>query len=168
MIKYFCDRCGKEIKDTVYTESDTTEAVDCLGNIVSTFTHIMHYCDECKYEELSCGFKVGDKVVTNDGRTGVISEICTCETCKKRGFYEPTVILDDGTIEYIMISDKKNGFKSYYSIGNKIFGNFDEESVIKEVGQCEKQLIQLYKQLGTIQELKMIRQHKKKESTSEI
>jgi hypothetical protein len=155
MIKYFCDRCGKEIKDTMYTESDTTEAVDCFGNIVSTFTRIMHYCDECRYEELSCGFKVGDKVITNDGRTGVISEICTCETCKKRGFYEPTVTLDDGTSEYIMISDKENGFKSYYKIGDHVFGNLDEESIQKEMMNHFAQMAKLQKQYETIQKLKM-------------
>lgn len=167
MIKYFCDRCGKEIKGEVYVETETQEACDALGCVVEIFANVTHMCEECKHEEFTCGFKVGDKVITNDGRTGVISEICTCETCKKRGFYEPTVTLDDGTSEYIMISDKENGFKSYYSIGNKIFGNFDEESVIKEVEQCEKQLLQLYKQLGTIQELKIIHQHKKKENAND-
>lgn len=163
MIKYFCDRCGKEIKDTMYTESDTTEAVDGLGNIVSTFTRIMHYCDECRYEELSCGFKVGDKVITNDGRTGVISEICICETCKKRGFYEPTVTMDDGSSEYIMISDKENGFKSYYSIGDRVFGNLDEKSVSKELSELGKRYNQLIKQQSVIYYLKA-----KKENTNEI
>lgn len=34
-------------------------------------------------------FKVGDKVVTVYGETGVIVDICTCDNCKERGFYEP-------------------------------------------------------------------------------
>lgn len=151
MIKYFCDRCGKEIKDTVYTDTETTEAVDCHDNVVATFTRTTHCCDECKYEELSCGFKVGDKVITNDGRTGVITNICTCETCKRRGFYEPTVTMDSGTSEYITISDKNNGFKSYYSIGNKVFGNLDEQSIIDDIEYNKKNISCLQEKVHTLE-----------------
>lgn len=155
MIKYFCDRCGKEIKGNVNETTETTEAFSYVsGKVVATWKNITHLCDECEYKDLTCGFKIGDKVITNDGRTGVISEICTCETCKQRGFYEPTVTMDDGTSEYIMISDKNNGFKSYYSIGNKVFGNLDEKSVSKEIDECEDRLLTLYAQLGIITELK--------------
>ena len=163
MIKYFCDRCGKEIKGKVNEHADTTEAAHYVtGEVVATWTTVEHVCDECEQKEHTCGFKVGDKVITSDGRTGTIESICNCDSCKRRGFYEPTVDFGDYT-DYIMISDKEDGFKSYYQIGNHIFGNLDEESVSKELDECNKRKLQLYYQLGTIQELKMIHQHKKKE-----
>lgn len=155
MIKYFCDRCGKEIKENGYTDTVTTEAVDCCDNVVATWTSTTHICNECHYDGLTCGFKVGDKVITNDGRIGFISEICDCESCKKRGFYEPTVTFKDGTVEYIMISDKNNGFKSYYQIGDRVFGNLlDEESIDKEVDEAFERYTRLIRQLGVIRSLK--------------
>ncbi len=155
MIKYFCDRCGNEIKGKVHEETNTTEAMNCAtGEVVAMWKTVEHICDECEQKNMTCGFKVGDKVITNDGRTGVISDICTCETCKKRGFYEPTVAMDDGTSEYIMISDKKNGFKSYYSIGDRVFGNLDEESVTKEMNEMWDRQVKLIEQLGLIKTLK--------------
>ena len=163
MIKYFCDICGKEIKDKVHTDIESAEATDALGNIVGKFATIRHVCDECQYEELSCGFKVGDKVITADGRTGHITDICTCDQCKNRGFYEPTVTMDDGTKEYIMSSDKNNGFKFYYSIGNRVFGNLNEESLLKAVQRVDEQIRDLKaerdilsKQLDVIKDLKEI------------
>lgn len=161
MIKYFCDICGKEIKDKVHTDIESAEATDALGNIVGKFATIRHVCDECVYEDLSCGFKVGDKVITADGRTGYIKDICTCDKCKNRGFYEPTVTMDDGTSEYIEISDKRNGFKSYYSIGAKVFGNLDEESLLKAIQRVDQEIRDLKakrdilsKQLDVIKDLK--------------
>ena len=46
MIKYCCDRCGKEI----------------TGNIGATADGIC-LCDECMNDDLTCGFKVGDEVI---------------------------------------------------------------------------------------------------------
>ena len=34
-------------------------------------------------------FNIGDEVITYDGRKGKIVDICHCEGCKRRGFYEP-------------------------------------------------------------------------------
>ncbi len=182
MIKYFGDRCGKEIDKGRQMYTGVYDALGALATYIGTPKHLCEECsekldaikDQLKYEEdifdmtdedidlLRYTFKVGDQVITDDGRTGTIVSICDCESCKARGFYEPTVDFGDYT-DYIMISDKEDGFKSYYQIGDRVFGNLDEESINADIDECEQRMLQLYKQLGTIQELKMIHQHKKKE-----
>lgn len=119
MIKYFCDKCGKEIES---------------GNL----------CPQCLDEELTCGFKVGDVVITDDGKTGVIKSLCTCERCKQRGFYEPKVAIDNDTTPfYISISDRDDGFASFYRIGNRVFGNIDHSAAsgIEEFISTSKETI---------------------------
>lgn len=102
-------------------------------------------------------FKVGDKVITSDGRMGQITDTCTCDRCKERGFYESTV--DFGNyIGYITISDKDDGFESYYQIGDRVFGNLDEETVNNEVDECKKRLLKLYKQLSLLANLKRLKE----------
>ena len=144
MIKYFCDKCGKEIADD--------------ENIEVKEGQVLHYCDECLDNELTCGFKVGDQVITDDGRVGIITDICTCESCKKRGFYEPSVETEIGLWDiYITDTCKNNGFKSFYRIGDRVFGNIDEEEIermkqsIKE-RKCE--IISLEAQLNVLKTLK--------------
>lgn len=132
MIKYFCDRCGKETDDT-------------------------HICEECEYEELTCGFKVGDKVITDDGRTGTITSICDCERCKKRGFYEPKVKMDIGVCQiWITDTDKENGFKSFYQIGDRVFGSVDTEAseyIRERITELEYEAIQYKAQLNMVKKL---------------
>ena len=167
MIKYFCDRCGKEIKGKAHEEINTTEAINYVtGDVVATWKTVEHICDECEQKDLTCGFKVGDEVITSDGRVGVIKSICDCERCKERGFFEPTIKMDDGATKYITISDKEDGFESYYQIGDRVFGNLDEESVAKELYECEKRQWQLLKQRSEIHKLKMIHQYKNKENSN--
>lgn len=143
MIKIYCDKCGKEITGNVNTITEETQAIDCRDNVVATFTNTVHYCDECQYNDLTCGFKVGDQVITDDGRVGVIEDICDCDRCKKRGFYEPRVKMTIGNGQiWITDTDKKNGFISFYKIGDQIFGNIDEEAEQRIRGkifdlQCE-------------------------------
>ena len=174
MIKLFCDKCGKEITDNVVK--------DCCNNIVTKFNKAAyHLCNECyerfnllhldisdfiKFNEKKLGFlestfRVGDEVITSTGKIGKITDICTCERCRERGFYEPTVKMDNGETEDITISDKKNGFKYYYSIGDRVFGNIDEESVLEditttksEIKQLQKELIELTTQLDVLKMLK--------------
>ena len=129
MIKYFCDRCGKEISS---------------GNL----------CEECEYEELTCGFKVGDEVITDDGRVGIITDICDCERCKKRGFYEPRVEMKLGSQVYITDTDKKNGFISYYKIGDKIFGNIDDQYLYSHLKEYTEAIKEIEAQLDVIKGLR--------------
>ena len=154
MIKYFCDRCGKEITGKVNEYADTTEAINPhTQKVVATWKSVEHICDECEQKELTCGFKVGDQVITDDGRTGTITDICTCDRCKERGFYESTVDFGD-YIDYIMTSDKNDGFKSYYKIGDRVFGNINEESVNKELEEIGERYNKLVKQQSIINLLK--------------
>lgn len=155
MIKVYCDKCGKEITSGGKAVVETTDVVDCHGSVILKMNSgVSHICDECQYNELTCGFKVGDEVITKDGRVGTIIGICTCDSCKKRGFYEPAIEFEDGDKDYIMISEKNSGFKSYYKIGDHIFGNLDEESVQKEMMNHFVQMAKLQKQCETIQKLK--------------
>lgn len=187
MIRYFCDRveCGKEIKENVTIIP--IYAYDAKNNPIIQFGDRC-VCEDCakKLEEIKdvllskhyeqdflqmtdkdielfrYTFRVGDNVITSDGQTGIITDICDCDRCKERGFYEPTVDFGDYT-DYIMISDKNNGFKSYYQIGDRVFGNLNEESVNKEIKECQKKLIQLYEQRHRVEKLKQ-----RKENNNEI
>ena len=88
-------------------------------------------------------FKVGDKVITDDGRVGTIESICDCERCKKRGFYEPTVELETGCDRiWITDTDKKNGFMSFYSIGNHVYGNIDEECLHRQIASSNEIIVE--------------------------
>ena len=187
MIKYFCDRvgCGKEIKEKATLIP--IYAYDGKGIKIMQFG-CKHICEDCakKLEEIKDNlsskhyeqdflqmtdediellrytFKAGDKVIAADGRTGTITSICKCNSCINRGFYEPEVDFGDYT-DYIMISDKEDGFKSYYQIGDKVFGNLNEESVIKELEEMGERYNKLVKQQGMIHLLRY-----RKENNNEL
>ena len=151
MIKYFCDRCGKETKrNAIVIQKEVARGGRDNGVLFVFDAGIL--CEECaekfeaikdklKYEEdifgmsdedielLRYTFKVGDKVIAADGRTGTIIDICDCDRCKKRGFYEPKVAMNIGVDRiWITDTDKENGFRSFYQIGDRIFGNVDKEA----------------------------------------
>lgn len=162
MIKVFCDKCGKEITDKVNTVKEEAEAVSD-GRVVCKFTSASYQCcDECMENELSCGFKIGDEVIMSTGEVGRIIDICTCNKCKERGFYEPTVEVEIGNYSiYITDTDKRNGFSSFYKIGDQVFGNIDEDTVkdsIKstkeEIRKLQLELIELDGQLNMVNILK--------------
>lgn len=157
MIKYFCDRCGKEITGNVNTVAEETEAIDIDANVVAKWKEMFHYCDECQYEDLTCGFKVGDQVITDDGCVGVIKSICDCERCKKRGFYEPNVEMTIGNDQiWITDTDKKNGFISFYKIGKRVFGNVDKEAtkrIRERMADLRHELVGYESQLNVLLDL---------------
>lgn len=163
MIKFFCDKCGKEITDNVNITTDETEVKDCHGSTLVKFTRATYqYCDECMKDDLTCGFKMGDMVITSTGETGLITDICTCDNCKKRGFYEPVVATRIGTNKiYITDNDKRVNFRSFYKIGNKVFGNIDEDVVDYKLTANEESMeklidnqIELRKQKDIISEIR--------------
>lgn len=95
-------------------------------------------------------FEVGDKVITSKGEIGVITKICTCDGCKARGFNELQIktILGNCTIN-CTDSDKADGFKSFYSIGNKVYGNLDDIDVMFEISSLKRQIKEKQEELET-------------------
>ena len=169
MIKVFCDKCGKEITDNVNTVIKETEAKNGCNNTVIKFASASYqYCDECMEKGLTCGFKVGDEVITSTGEVGKIISFCTCQFCKERGFYEPTVEVEIGNNPiYITDNDKRNNFSSFYKIGDKVFGNLDEgavkdsiKSVKEQVYKLQIELIELNSQLEVVKKIKQINKTK--------
>lgn len=128
MIKYFCDRCGVET---------------CGTNL----------CDKCEYEELTCGFKVGDEVITSDGCVGTITDICTCKSCKERGFYEPEIEMKIGPQIYMTDYAKKNGFDDYYKIGDKVFGNINDRHLLGRMESLKEEMSEIGARLNVIKKL---------------
>lgn len=115
--------------------------------------------DIVKYEhpenDLDCSFKIGDEVITSTGEIGRIVGICTCDLCKGRGFYEPRVEFTIGTEAiYITNNDKKDNFRSFYKIGDKIYGNIDEDEIKDRINKLQIELIDLDLQLNVINSLK--------------
>ena len=163
MIKVFCDKCGKEITSNVNTIIEEAKVKNCCDSTVMKFANAPYqYCDECMENDLTCGFKVGDEVITSTGEVGRIIDICTCNRCKERGFYEPAVEVKIGNNSiYITDNDKRNNFSSFYNIGDRIFGNIDEDavkdsikSVTDQVYKLQSELIELNLQLDVINILK--------------
>ena len=180
MIKYYCDKCGKETTgDKIQRVIQYIHAVDSRGNKLAEFPRAAYdLCEEChsKYDKLDLEikdfmemsdeeielalytFKVGDKVITDDGCIGTITDICTCEPCKKRGFYEPRVKLEVGLDGiWITDTDKNNGFANFYSIGDQVFGNIDEKCIdrIKEqISDRRREIVELEAQLNVVETLK--------------
>lgn len=178
MIKLICDKCAEEVSN-LHTEFDTEEAIDIHGAIITSFNKAKYeLCSKCyeQYKRLGLGiseymekpldelnlldntFKVGDEVITADGRVGVIKSICDCEHCKKRGFYEPEVELTTGydTI-WITDTDKKNGFKRFYKIGEQFFGNIDDDAFYNlrdHINKCKKEIADSEAQLEMLNKIK--------------
>ena len=169
MIKIYCDKCGKEITDNVNTVTEETEAKSYDNTVLMKFAGVSYqYCNECMENELNCGFKVGDEVITSTGEVGKIIDICTCDKCRKRGFYEPTVEVEIGNNSiYITDNDKRNNFSSFYKIGDKVFGNIDEDTVKNSIKSAKDQikklryeLIELEAQLDIVKKIKQINKTK--------
>ena len=178
MIKLICDKCAEEVLG-LHTEFDTEEVRDTHG-ILSRLLDRGKYelCNKC-YEQykrlgisiseymkkplnelnlLDSTFKVGDEVITADGRVGVVKSICDCERCRERGFYEPEVELTIGhdTI-WITDYDKGNGFKRFYKIGDKLFGNIDEDASYNLrdcINKCKKEISDSEAQLEMLNKIK--------------
>lgn len=161
MIKFYYDRCGKEVTDNINCVPNETQMRNG-HNIIMTFPgKPLYLCDECYDNGLTCGFKVGDEVITSTGQVGKITSICDCENCEERGFYEPVVETEDGDRIYLTDNDKRVNFRSFYKIGDQVFGNIDEEALLYDIEHTQQQLTEfreritnLYVQLNRVQELK--------------
>ena len=111
---------------------------------------------ECIEKDSNYGFKIGDEVITSTGEVGRIIDICICDLCRRRGFCEPIVkfTIGDDSEKYISIKDKMNNFRSFYKIGDKIFGNIDEDEIKDRIKKLQIELIDLDLQLNVINSLK--------------
>lgn len=99
-------------------------------------------------------FHVGDDVITTEGVKGKITNICTCDRCEERGFYEPFWIGEDDVWGHcIDIYDAESGFNRFYKIGKYHFNDFDKGEVLRDMAYCEDGLKRLRKQLKVIEEL---------------
>ena len=143
--------------------------MDLMNTVLMKFAGVSYqYCNECMENKLNCGFKVGDEVITSTGEVGKIIDICTCDKCRKRGFYEPTVEVEIGNNSiYITDNDKRNNFSSFYKIGDKVFGNIDEDTVKNSIKSAKDQikklryeLIELEAQLDIVKKIKQINKTK--------
>ena len=90
-------------------------------------------------------FEIGDEVITSYGETGKVIDICECEQCAERGFYE-LIVRYDGYTDWITIGEAKNGFENYYQIGKYIFGNkclnkleYDIKCLEEKLAKCRMQ-----------------------------
>lgn len=187
MIKFICDKCDKDTSgDKIKRVIENAHARDSRGAKLVGFPAAVHdLCEECykKYEQLNIDiadfmemsdedielalytFKVGDQVITDDGRVGTITGICTCDKCKERGFYEPKVTTEAGIYDiWITDTDKNNGFISYYKIGDKVFGNVDEkaeERIKEDIHTRKHEIIALEAQLNVLNILKKEKDNEK-------
>lgn len=179
MIKYFCDRCGKETKRNAMVVQKEVARGGKFDSVLFVFDNGI-LCEKCaeKFDSikdklkrkedifnmteeeirlLRCSFKVGDKVITADGRTGTITSICDCDRCKNRGFYEPKVEMNIGVDQiWITDTDKENGFISFYQIGDRVFGNVDTEAskyVRERIIELKHEVINYESQLDMLKKL---------------
>ena len=98
-------------------------------------------------------FNIGDEVITADGTRGEIINICECDNCKERGFYEPVYRDEEDGEIWISDFEAKRGFNHFYKIGNYTFGNLHRKPVENKITYLEERLVQLRKQLALVEEL---------------
>lgn len=97
-------------------------------------------------------FNIGDEVITVHGEKGEITDICDCEGCKKRGFYELTWEDEYEETHWITDYDAACDFKAYYKIGNHRFGSFEKAPVEDTIAIYERLLYKARKQILVIEE----------------
>ena len=153
MIKIYCNKCGKPVIKFRQVHKNINNArynlcFDCASkwDMFHTYTvnvdveDFMAMSDE-EIELALYTFKVGDQVITSTGEVGTVTSICTCDQCKNRGFYEPQVKTEIGNYTiYITDNDKRVNFRSFYRIGDRVFGNIDED-VLKDHIENKKQIL---------------------------
>lgn len=111
-------------------------------------------------------FNIGDTVITTEGEEGVIVDICKCDKCRSRKFYEPIWVSkskDDNCENYITNYQAKYGFEEFYQIGKYHFNDFDKAEVLKQMNYYEGKANQLKNQLKLIKKLESKNTKQKKQ-----
>ena len=85
-------------------------------------------------------FNVGDKVITSKGEVGIITEICTCEKCQERGFFEPKIKAVIGEYIYCTDTDKEEGFREFYQIGDQVYGYLDKDDLLDDIERAKERV----------------------------
>ena len=105
-------------------------------------------------------FKVGDIIITTEGDVGNIIDICDCKNCRERGFNEIVWVstITNSKDNYITISEAKNGFPSYYRIGDYTFRNhiFEERSVMDQLQAAKIRVERLEEKLRVIRQVRYL------------
>lgn len=97
-------------------------------------------------------FNIGDEVITTDGMRGTITDICECDRCKARGFFEPVWVDECGNENFITDITIAMKAPGYYKIGDYRFREFNKELVKKNIAFFEAEVAQFKKQLKFIEE----------------
>lgn len=98
-------------------------------------------------------FHPGDEVVTTSGARGVITEVCHCDRCRERGFFEPYWEESNDSIgDYITIDEAKKGFKGYYRIGKYYFNSFDRIDLLKDLKSLQESCREITDRLVVMEE----------------
>lgn len=121
----------KEYEDLGYRFIGSRQDIE----YVNLFFEEVHIPKENNVTDIK--FNIGDFVENRDGRIGYISDICHCDECKKRGFFEPTIQYLDGTSDYISNYSVKYVSKDYKQIGTQ---KFDNDYYEKEIETLKHQL----------------------------
>ena len=98
-------------------------------------------------------FKVGDEVITVDGRRGTIKYLCDCNFCKSRGFLEPVWEDETGDEDHISCYEAKSNFEIYHKIGKYYFHPFRRDEVEQGITYYEKLVNQMRNRLEYIDRL---------------
>ena len=93
-------------------------------------------------------------MITADGRRGVITRICECDRCKSRGSFEIRVSFDDNFNVWITNTNLHLVSQDFYSIGDYVFGNIDENSLFDRLAELSAELKRISAQLTVIKRIR--------------
>lgn len=86
------------------------------------------------------GWEIGDLVVRGDETIGEITDICKCDQCEERGFYELVVDWKDGSTDWITNHEwEKTGlncYKFYKPYKTKAQSEIEAIAEVIEMGKC--------------------------------
>ena len=114
-------------------------------------------------------FQIGDKVITSKGEVGIITEICTCDKCQEREFFEPTIKTAIGEDIYCTDTDKEENFSEFYQIGDQVYGNLDKDDLLDDIERAEELVREVQSRLdGLRKQLEIVCRLEKKSVSKEF
>lgn len=102
---------------------------------------------------LDYNFQEGEEVIDTYGVKGIIVDVCKCEECEKRGFYEPIVKWENREeLDWITCSEERQGFPFTHRIGNRIFTPFDRAGAENRLREYKEKIAELQKGIERMNE----------------